>query len=71
MLSEAKHLVFRDSSVACGSLRMTKKINAHQILVLEQTALPLNFPLENAVPWFPSSSLGTHFFMPGSAWQGL
>ena len=25
MLSEAKHLVFRDSSVAFGSLRMTKE----------------------------------------------
>src|SRR5208337_3056776 len=23
------------------------------------------------VSWFPSSSLGTYFFWPGSAWQGL
>jgi hypothetical protein len=27
MLSEAKHLVFKDSSVASGSLRMTEEID--------------------------------------------
>jgi hypothetical protein len=35
MLSEAKHLVFRDSSVAFGSLRMTREMTAHHLLVLK------------------------------------
>ena len=29
MLSEAKHLVFRDSSIASGSLRMTRNMTSH------------------------------------------
>ncbi|HEY9073709.1 MAG TPA: hypothetical protein VIN67_06210, partial [Desulfobaccales bacterium] len=35
MLSEAKHLVFRDSSVAFGSLRMTRKMTSHHLLMLK------------------------------------
>jgi hypothetical protein len=41
MLSEAKHLVFRDSSVAFGSLRMTGKMTSHHLLVLKLTSLDL------------------------------
>jgi hypothetical protein len=35
MLSEAKHLVLRDSSVAFGSLRMTREMTSQHLLVLK------------------------------------
>jgi hypothetical protein len=34
MLSEAKHLVLRDSSVAFGSLRMTREMTLYHLFVL-------------------------------------
>jgi hypothetical protein len=35
MLSEAKHLVFRNSVAAPDSLRMTKEMTARRLLVLK------------------------------------
>jgi hypothetical protein len=35
MLGKAKHVVFRDSSVALGSLRMKKEKTSHHLLALE------------------------------------
>ncbi len=47
MLSKAKHLVFRDSSVAFGFLRMTKEMSSPPLLALMQTVLRLQVVIGN------------------------
>jgi hypothetical protein len=42
MLSAAKHLVFGDSSVAYGSLRMTREMTSHHLLLLKGIVLAFN-----------------------------